>query len=55
MIDSYLDNGDRIPVKNNNNFITSLLEDEKEIEEYLRQKALKRSSTFHPTNKKNYT
>ena len=52
MIDSYLDNGDRIPVKNNNNFITSLLEDEKEIEEYLRKSALKRSSTFHPTNKK---
>ena len=52
MIDSYLDNGDHKPVKNNNNFITSLLEDEKEIKEYLKQNALKRSSTFHHTNKK---
>ena len=52
MIDSYLDNGDRIPVKNNNNFIASLLEDEKDIKEYLRQKALKRSSTYHNTRKK---
>ena len=51
MIDSYLDNGDRIPVKNNN-FITSLLEDEKDIEEYIKQNTLKRSSTFHQTNKK---
>ena len=47
MIDSYLDNGNVIQVKNKNNFISSLLEDEKEIKEYLTQKALKRSSTFH--------
>ena len=52
MIDSYLDNGDRFPVKNNNNFITSLLEDEKDIKEYVKQNTLKRASTFHPTNKK---
>ena len=52
MIDSYLDNGDIIPVTNKNNFITSLLEDEKEIKEYLNHQALKRSSTFHHANKK---
>ena len=52
MIDSYLDNGDKFPVKNNNNFITSLLQDEKDIKEYLRQQALKRSSTYHHSNKK---
>ena len=52
MIDSYLDNGDKFHLKNNNNFITSLLEDEKEIKEYLRKEALKRSSTYHRSNKK---
>ena len=52
MIDSYLDNGDRFPVKNKNNFITSLLEDEKEMKEYLKQNALKRASTFHHIYKK---
>ena len=52
MIDSYLDNGDLIQVKNKNNFITSLLEDEKEIKEYIQLAALRRSSTYHPCNKK---
>ena len=46
MIDSYLNKGD-IPTRNkNSNFITSLLEDEKEINEYLKKNELKRSSTY---------
>ena len=47
MIDSYLNNGELVPVNNKNNFISSLLEDEKEINEYLKKEELKRSSTFH--------
>ena len=53
MIDSFLNNNEIMNNKrdNKNNFIQSLLEDEKEINEYLRQSELKRSSTFH--HKKN--
>ena len=55
MIDSFLSNNE---IMNNrrgskSNFIQSLLEDEKEINEYLRQSELKRSSTFH-FKKKNF-
>jgi serine/threonine protein kinase len=54
MVDSCL-NEDEITEKNGkkNNFIQSLLEDEKEINEYIRQSTLKRASTFHDfTNKR---
>ena len=48
MIDSYLNKDECITPKGKQcNFIQSLLEDEKEINEYLRQSELKRSSTFH--------
>ena len=47
MIDSYLNDGVLVTPNKTNNFITSLLEDEKEINEVLRQNELKRSSTFH--------
>lgn len=54
MVDSCL-NGDEITEKNGkkNNFIQSLLEDEKEINEYIRQTTLKRASTFHDFGNKN--
>ena len=53
MID-FLLNKDDIPSSkiHKYNFIQSLLEDEKEINEYLRQNELKRSSTFHNFGKK---
>lgn len=54
MIDSYLNNGDLLPVNNRNNFITSLLEDEKEINEYLRNNELKRASTFYASSKNKF-
>ena len=48
MIDSFLNKDELATPKGTKcNFIQSLLEDEKEINEYLKQKALKRSSTFH--------
>ena len=48
MIDSFLNKDELTTPKGKKcNFIQSLLEDEKEINEYLRQKELKRSSTFH--------
>ena len=55
MVDSCL-NGDEITEKNGkkNNFIQSLLEDEKEINEYIRQSTLKRSSTFHDFGNKKF-
>ena len=46
MIDSYLNNGDLVQHNKNNNFIQSLLEDEKEINEFLKQNDLKRSNTY---------
>ena len=54
MIDSYLNNGDLLPVNNRNSFITSLLEDEKEINEYLRNNELKRASTFYASTKNKF-
>ena len=54
MIDSYLNNGDLLPVNNRNSFITSLLEDEKEINEYLRNNELKRASTFYASSKNKF-
>ena len=55
MIDSFLSNNEIMNNKRDSksNFIQSLLEDEKEINEYLRQSELKRSSTFH-FKKKNF-
>ena len=48
MIDSYLNKDESITPKGRQcNFIQSLLEDEKEINEYLREKALKRANTYH--------
>ena len=53
MIDSCLSNDESIPTKKNqDNFISSLLEDEKEIDEYLKEKAIKRSNTLVPKSKK---
>ena len=53
MIDSFLSNGEPIPTKKNqDNFISSLLEDEKEIDEYLKEKAIKRSNTLVPKTKR---
>ena len=54
MIDSYLNNGDILTRNKNNNFITSLLEDEKEINEYLKQKELKRSNTYLISGQKKF-
>ena len=54
MIDSYLNNGDLVQHNKSNNFIQSLLEDEKEINEYLKQNELKRASTFKSNNKKRF-
>jgi len=54
MIDSYLNNGDLIPKKKNINFITSLLEDEKEINEILKNTELKRSNTFQLLRNKKF-
>jgi ATPase subunit of ABC transporter with duplicated ATPase domains len=54
MIDSYLNNGDLLPVNNRNSFITSLLEDEKEINEFLRNNELKRASTFYASSKNKF-
>ena len=54
MIDSYLNKGDLVTPTKNNNFITSLLEDEKEINEVLRQNDLKRSSTFLISGQKKF-
>ena len=47
MIDSFLNANEITNRENKSNFIQSLLEDEKEINEYLRQSELKRSSTYH--------
>ena len=47
MIDSYLNNGDLIHQKKTINFITSLLEDEREINEILKKNELKRANTFN--------
>ena len=48
MIDSFLNKDDISNLKPNKyNFIQSLLDDEKEINEYLRQNELKRASTYH--------
>ena len=53
MIDSFLSNDEPIPTKKNqDNFISSLLEDEKEIDEYLKEKAVKRSNTLVPKTKR---
>ena len=53
MIDSFLSNDEPIPTKKNqDNFISSLLEDEKEIDEYLKEKAIKRSNTLVPKTKR---
>ena len=53
MIDSYLSNDEPTPTKKNqDNFISSLLEDEKEIDEYLKEKAIKRSNTLVPKTKR---
>ena len=54
MIDSYLNNGDLIPKKKNINFITSLLEDEKEINEILKNTELRRSNTFQILGNKKF-
>ena len=54
MIDSYLDNGELIPQNKNINFIASLKEDEKEINEYIKQNELKRASTFNILTKKRF-
>jgi len=56
MVDSCL-NEDEITEKNGkkHNFIQSILEDEKEINDYIRQTTLKRASTFHNFgNKKSF-
>ena len=54
MIDSYLSNDEPTPTKKNqDNFISSLLEDEKDIDEYLKEKAIRRSNTLIPKSKKN--
>ena len=54
MIDSCI-NKDELPKEKGNkcNFIQSILEDEKEINEYLKQRTLKRSSTYHEFGDKN--
>ena len=54
MIDSYLNNGEKPTRNKNNNFITSLLEDEKEINEYLKKNELKRSSTYLISRQKKF-
>ena len=54
MIDSFLSNDEPVPTKKNqDNFISSLLEDEKEIDEYLKEKEIRRSNTLVPKSKKN--
>ena len=53
MIDSCLNKDESVtPQGKQCNFIQSLLEDEREINEYLRQNELKRSSTFHKLKNK---
>ena len=56
MIDSYL-NDDEPPSnkKNEDNFISSLLQDEKEIDEYLKEKDIRRSNTLVPKRKKKFS
>ena len=56
MIDSYL-NDDEPPSnkKNEDNFISSLLQDEKEINEYLKEKDLRRSCTLVPKSKRKFS
>ena len=54
MIDSYLNNGELVPVNKNSNFISSLLEDEKEMNEYLRKNMLKRAITYNIAGLKKY-
>jgi hypothetical protein len=47
MIDSITNNEETSPTKKvKSDFISSLLEDEKEIDEYLKEKAIKRSNTI---------
>ena len=54
MIDSFL-NEDEAPSnkKDEDNFISSLLEDEKEISEFLKEKDLRRANTLVPNSKRN--
>ena len=54
MIDSYLNNGELIPKNKNINFIASLKEDEKEINEFIRQNELKRANTYNIFTKKRF-
>ena len=55
MIDSFLNKDDITAGRGHKcNFIQSLLEDEKEINEFLRQKELKRSSTFNNIGTKKF-
>ena len=54
MIDSYLDNGELIPKNKNKNFIASLKEDEKEINEFIKQNELKRANTYNILTKKRF-
>ena len=52
MIDSFLNKDEINTDRGNSHFIQSLLEDEKEINEYLKEKELKRASTFNKYNTK---
>ena len=54
MIDSFLNKDEITNRESKSNFIQSLLEDEKEINEYLRQCELKRSSTYHNFGNKKF-
>ena len=53
MIDSFLNKDEIKTDRGNSNFIQSLLEDEKEINEYIKQKELKRSNSLRNLNIKN--
>ena len=56
MIDSYLnDDLHSSNKKNEDNFISSLLQDEKEIDEYLKEKDLRRSNTLVPKSKRKFS
>ena len=55
MIDSFLHDDEQIPTKKDeDNFISSLLADEKEIGEYLKENNLRRSHTIKPKSNRNF-
>ena len=55
MIDSFLSDDEPVKTKKNeDNFISSLLADEKEIDQYLKEKELRRSNTINLKPRRNF-